>query len=191
MSDEMHGVVFGGPLERLRQAARVDLPRLADEYAQIRNACETSASHDDKLDRPGYFGSPALRNSWTQLRDVVWTATGETSDNLAEPAQGLETALNRFMYEDDIAAAELTRARDLMQHDRAKTNDEWTVGSLVNTLVPVRFSLVDETGRGWRSEELNYWAMVFNEGFAYLPARQAGVSSSSNWRKRAGSRGSW
>ncbi|MEV0901435.1 hypothetical protein [Actinoplanes sp. NPDC049802] len=128
MSDEMRGAVFGGPLERLRQAARIDLPRLADEYAEIRNACETTASYDDKLDRPGYFGAPALKDSWTRLRDVVWSAAGETSENLWELSRGLEAALNRFAHEDETAAREMYDARDRLQGDRSPGNDEWTVG---------------------------------------------------------------
>ncbi|GGN92412.1 hypothetical protein GCM10010112_79560 [Actinoplanes lobatus] len=128
MSEEMHGAVFGGPLERLRQAARIDLPRLVDEYAQIRNACETTSSYDDRLDRPGYFGPPAFQSSWTRLRDIVWTAAGETSDNLWELSQGLEAALNRFLHEDDIAAREMDEIRDRLQGDRSPGNDEWTVG---------------------------------------------------------------
>jgi hypothetical protein len=111
MSDEMQGVVFGGPLERHRQAARVDLPRLADEYAQIRNACEATSGFDDKLDRPDYFGSPGLKGSWVQLRDVVWGAVGETGANLWELSQGLDAALNRFVQEDDTAAAEMYQVR--------------------------------------------------------------------------------
>jgi hypothetical protein len=128
MGDEMQGAVFGGPLERLRQAARIDLPRLVDEYAQIRNACETTSSYDERLDRPGYFGSPALKDSWTRLRDVVWTAAGETSDNLWALSLGLETALNRFVHEDDTAAREMYEIRDRLQGDRSPGNDEWTVG---------------------------------------------------------------
>lgn len=128
MSDEMRGVVFGGPLERLRQAARIDVPRLADEYAKIRNECETTASSDDKLDRPGYFGSPALRGAWTQLRDVVWAATGETSVNLWALAQGLDIALDRFIREDDAAADEMFRARTQLEGDTSRGNDEWTAG---------------------------------------------------------------
>lgn len=124
----MQGVVFGGPLERLRQAARIDLPRLADEYAQIRNACETTTSYDEKLDRPGYFGPPALKGSWTQLRDVVWAAAGETGENLWELSQGLESALNRFAHEDAVAAAEMLDIRDRVQGDSTPANDEWTVG---------------------------------------------------------------
>ncbi|MDI6104926.1 hypothetical protein QLQ12_40705 [Actinoplanes sp. NEAU-A12] len=124
----MQGAVFGGPLERLRQAARIDLPRLADEYAQIRNACETTSSYDDRLGRPGYFGSPALEHTWIQLRDVVWTAAGETSDNLWELSQGLETALNRFVHEGDTAAREMREVRGRLQGDSSPGNDEWTVG---------------------------------------------------------------
>jgi hypothetical protein len=107
----MQGVVFGGPLERLRQAVRVDLPRLADEYAQIRNACEATSGFDDKLDRPDYFGSPGLKGSWVQLRDVVWGAVGETGANLWELSQGLDAALNRFVQEDDTAVAEMYQVR--------------------------------------------------------------------------------
>ncbi|MEV4275050.1 hypothetical protein [Actinoplanes xinjiangensis] len=128
MVDEMQGAVFGGPLERLRQAARVDLPRLADEYAQIRNACESTSGYDDKLDRPAYFGSPALKGAWVQLRDVVWAATGETGENLWELSQGLDAALNRFVHEDTVAGAEMLRVRDRMQGDTSPANDEWTVG---------------------------------------------------------------
>ncbi|SDS37847.1 hypothetical protein [Actinoplanes derwentensis] len=128
MSDEVQGVAFGGPLERLRQAARVDLPRLADEYAQIRNACETTTSYDDRLDRPGYFGSPMLKNSWTQLRDVVWSAAGETSDNLWELSRGLDAALARFVHEDTTAAAEMLKIRNQVEGDRSTGNDEWTAG---------------------------------------------------------------
>jgi hypothetical protein len=128
MSDEMRGAVFGGPLERLRQAARIDGPRLADEYAQIRNECETTSSSDDKLDRPAYFGSPALKGAWTQLRDVIWTATGETSANLWALAQGLDVALDRFIREDDAAADEMFRIRGHLEGDTSRSNDEWTAG---------------------------------------------------------------
>ncbi|WP_436519630.1 hypothetical protein [Actinoplanes sp. HUAS TT8] len=128
MSDEMHGAVFGGPLERLRQAARVDLPRLADEYANIRNECETSSGSDDKLDRPAHFGSPALKDAWTRLRDVVWSAAGETSDNLWDLSRGLNTALDRFVAQDTEAAAALRATRWDLQHDSTSINDEWTAG---------------------------------------------------------------
>jgi hypothetical protein len=128
MVDEMQGAVFGGPLERLRQAARVDLPRLADEYAQIRNACETTSGYDDKLDRPAYFGSPALRGAWAQLRDVVWAATGETGENLWELSQGLEAALNRFVQEDTAAGHEMDVIRGRLQGDTSPANDEWRAG---------------------------------------------------------------
>nr|MDT0656786.1 hypothetical protein [Micromonospora sp. DSM 115978] len=128
MSDEMSGAVFGGPLERLRQAARIDVPRLADEYAQIRNECETTSSSDDRLDRPAYFGYPALKGAWTQLRDVVWTAAGETSTNLWDLAQGLDVALDRFIREDDAAADEMFRVRSQMEGDASSGNDEWTAG---------------------------------------------------------------
>jgi hypothetical protein len=128
MTDEMSGAVFGGPLERLRQAARIDLPRLADEYAQIRNECETTSSSDDRLDRPGYFGSPALKGPWTQLRDVVWTAAGESSVNIWALAQGLDAALDRFIREDDAAADEMFRVRGQLEGDASRGNDEWTAG---------------------------------------------------------------
>ncbi|HWS34087.1 MAG TPA: hypothetical protein VN408_15250 [Actinoplanes sp.] len=128
MTDDVRGVAFGGPLERLRQAARVDLPRLADEYAQIRNACEATTGEDTRLDRPAYFGAPALRDSWTRLRDVVWSAAGETSDNLWELSRGLDAALTRFVQEDAAAADEMFQIRDRMQGDRSTGNDEWTVG---------------------------------------------------------------
>jgi hypothetical protein len=128
MVDEMQGAVFGGPLERLRQAARVDLPRLADEYAQIRNACETTSGYDDKLDRPAYFGSPALRGAWAELRDVVWAATGETGENLWELSQGLEAALNRFVQEDTAAGDEMRVLQGRLQGDTTRANDEWTAG---------------------------------------------------------------
>ncbi|GAA2700036.1 hypothetical protein [Actinoplanes palleronii] len=128
MSDEMHGAVFGGPLERLREGARVDLPRLADEYAKIRNDCETSSGSDDKLDRPAYFRSPALKGAWTQLRDVVWTAAGETSENVWALSQGLETALDTFIAQDTEAGKELAKSRLDRQGDGTTTNDEWTAG---------------------------------------------------------------
>jgi hypothetical protein len=128
MGDEMQGAVFGGPLERLRQAARVDLPRLADEYAQIRNACETTSHYDDKLHRPGYFGAPALKGAWVQLRDVVWAATGATGENLWELSLGLDAALNRFVLEDTTAGEEMLQVRDRLQGDSSPANDEWTVG---------------------------------------------------------------
>lgn len=128
MSDEMSGTVFGGPLERLRQAARIDVPRLADEYAQIRNECEATASYDERLDRPGYFGYPSLRGPWTALRDIVWTAAGETSANLWDLAQGLDHALDRFIREDEAAADEMFRARSRLEGDSSRSNDEWTAG---------------------------------------------------------------
>ncbi|BEL03472.1 hypothetical protein Q0Z83_016630 [Actinoplanes sichuanensis] len=128
MADEMRGVVFGGPLERLRQAARVDLPRLADEYAQIRNACETTKGYDDRMDRPAYFGSPALKGVWVQLRDVLWSAAGETGKNLWELSLGLDAAVNRFAYEDTVAGDEMRRIQGRLQSDRSPANDEWTVG---------------------------------------------------------------
>jgi hypothetical protein len=128
MPDEMSGGVFGGPLERLRQAARIDLPRLADEYAQIRNECEMTSRYDDKLNRPDYFGSPALKSAWTKLRDVVWTAAGETGANLWSLSEGLNAALERFIVEDGAAADEMFRARSRMEGDQSKSNDEWTTG---------------------------------------------------------------
>jgi hypothetical protein len=128
MSNEMQGAVFGGPLERLRQAARIDLPRIADEYAKIRSECETTSHTDVKLDRPAYFGSPALKDGWTTLRDVVWSATGETSENLWDLAQGLESALEKFIGQDQTAADEMYAARGRLQSDTSRTNDEWTAG---------------------------------------------------------------
>jgi hypothetical protein len=128
MSDEMQGAVFGGPLERLREAARIDLPRLADEYAKIRGGCETASHSDDKLSRPAYFGSPALKDAWTQLRDVVWTATGETGENLWALSQGLEAALEHFMNEDHTAADAMQALRGQLQGDKSQSNDEWTAG---------------------------------------------------------------
>ncbi|BCJ40592.1 hypothetical protein GCM10010168_74200 [Actinoplanes ianthinogenes] len=128
MTDEMRGAVLGGPLERLRQAARVDLPRLADEYAGLRNECETSSGSDDRLDRPAHFGAPALKESWTRLRDLVWTAAGETSDNLWDLSRGLDYALDRFVQQDTEAADALRATRWTLEHDRTTTNDEWTAG---------------------------------------------------------------
>jgi hypothetical protein len=130
MSDEMHGAVFGGPLERLRQAARVDVPRLADEYAKIRNECEASSGTDDKLDRPAYFdsGAPAFKNSWVELRDIVWTATGETSENLWDLSRGLDVALDAFIAQDTAAANALKATRWDLEHDGTTINDEWTAG---------------------------------------------------------------
>jgi hypothetical protein len=128
MADELRGEVFGGPLERLRQAARIDVPRLADEYAQIRNGFETAAGSDGKLDRPAYFGGPALKGAWTRLRDDVWSAAGETSENLWALAQGLDAALERFIHEDTVAADEMFRSRAALEGDRSTGNDEWTAG---------------------------------------------------------------
>jgi len=128
MSDEVQGAAFGGPLERLRQAARVDVPRLADEYAKVRDGCETSSGMDNRLDRPGYFGSPGLKSSWVELRDVVWTAAGETSDNLWALSQGLEAALDGFIQTDTAAAAEMNKIRSQLEGDQSKSNDEWKAG---------------------------------------------------------------
>ncbi|GAA1609375.1 hypothetical protein [Actinoplanes couchii] len=58
----------------------------------------------------------------------MWGATGETSDNLWDLAQGLDAALSRFVHEDDVAAAEMFKARDVMQGDRTGVNDEWSAG---------------------------------------------------------------
>ncbi|MEU4161456.1 hypothetical protein [Actinoplanes sp. NPDC026670] len=46
MADEMRGVVFGGPLERLRQAARVDLPRLADDLRADHRRTHAALRHE-------------------------------------------------------------------------------------------------------------------------------------------------
>lgn len=35
MSDELEGERFGGALEELRRAARINLPRLASEYSKV------------------------------------------------------------------------------------------------------------------------------------------------------------
>ncbi len=126
----MHGAVFGGPLERLRQAARVDVPRLADEYAKIRNECETSSGSDHNLDRPAHFdsGTPGFKNSWVALRNVIWTAAGETSENLWDLSRGLDGALDRFAAQDIEAANALKSTRWDLEHDSTTVNDEWTAG---------------------------------------------------------------
>jgi hypothetical protein len=38
--------------------------------------------------------------------------------------------------------------------------------------IHVRYRLVDGSGRGWHSKELNDWQAVVSAGWAYLPARQ-------------------
>ena len=128
MGDEMQGAVFGGPLERLRQCARVDLPRLADEYAKVRDGCQTSAGSDGLLDRPDYFGSPRLKDAFTPLRDVVWTAVGATGRNLWDLSRGLDTALDGFVEHDTAAKNVMNGYKAALDSDTSTGNDEWTGG---------------------------------------------------------------
>ncbi|GAA4905976.1 hypothetical protein LX16_3436 [Stackebrandtia albiflava] len=128
MSDEMQGTVFGGPLERLRQCARIDLPRMADEYAEVRNGCETSKSADSALERDAYFGAKALKDPWVQLRDLIWGAAGETGANLWALSVGLDQAVSDFAEQDTAAGAEMERHRLDLQGDYDPGNDEWRGG---------------------------------------------------------------
>ena len=128
MGSPLQGAGFGGPLERLREGARVDLPRLADEYAKVRDGCEASSESDGKLDRPDYFGSPRLKDSWVPLRDVVWGAVGETGDNVWALAQGLEATVEGYIAADSGAAAEMNKIRGQLQGDHSTGNDEWKAG---------------------------------------------------------------
>ena len=128
MNDEMQGTVFGGPLERLRQCAQIDLPRMADEYAAVRNGCESSKGGDSVFDRDSYFGAKQLKTSWVQLRDLVWGAAGETGANLWALSQGLNGAVNAFATQDTAAGAAMKKISDDLQTDYDPGNDAWKGG---------------------------------------------------------------
>lgn len=128
MNDVMKGQVFGGPLERLRQCAQIDLPKMADEYAEVRNGCESSKSADTALERDSFFGAKDLKEPWTKLRDLIWTASGETGANLWELAQGLDKAVTNFAEDDTAAGNEVEKHRKALSEDYEKGNDEWKGG---------------------------------------------------------------
>ena len=128
MNDELTGKEFGGALERLRQAARIDLPKLADEYSQVRDDIDSGSSVDEKLNHDSYFGPNVLKADWTPLRDLIWTASGQSGDNIWALAGGLDGAVESFAEQDGAAATELDKERKKLENDGDASNNEWQDG---------------------------------------------------------------
>lgn len=128
MNDELTGKEFGGALERLRQAARIDLPKLADEYSQVRDDIDSGSSVDDKLDHDSYFGANELKADWTPLRDLIWTASGQSGDNIWALATGLDGAVTSFADVDTAAGAAMDKERKKLENDGDASNNEWKDG---------------------------------------------------------------
>lgn len=128
MNDKLSGEALGGALERLREAARIDLPKLADEYAKVREYCEATKEVDGKLDRPAYFGGTKVKDAWLPLRDLIWTASGDTGDNLWALSQGLGAAVDDFAEQDAAAGNEMRRLKGELETDKDPANDQWKAG---------------------------------------------------------------
>ncbi|HZE38977.1 MAG TPA: hypothetical protein VE172_09220 [Stackebrandtia sp.] len=126
MTGEMSGVELGGELNKLRTAARVELPRMADEYHQIAadlsGTAGTTAFH-----RPeDYFGPRVVDYSWSRLRDLVWNASDNTAATLVGVGSLLGKALDDFVAHDAEAAQRLDVYRNEAQNDSTTSNDEYT-----------------------------------------------------------------
>lgn len=137
--NELRGKEFGGELEQLRQAARVNLPRLADEYATAMTAVsDTSTASVMAFSRDEYFGGhmgPAY-DSWKQLRQILECALGESGANIASVAQVLDWALDDFIEADGEAADAMRDAQSNFEDENGPEKEEWN-GDYEDPFVPV------------------------------------------------------
>lgn len=120
MVEEVEGREFGGPLENLRQISKVYLPHMAGDYSEVTACMEVTSKADTAFQRSGDFGPMVFESSWTSLRDVLWTASDQTSDNLWLLAEGLKKAADAFYHDDGVAADKV----DVLRGDFESQNGE-------------------------------------------------------------------
>lgn len=125
MNDIPRGEELGGKVENLRRVAAVYLPRMANDYNTLTGHLSSTTGSESAFQRSGEFGPMAVKSAWTSLRDLLWTSSDQTSDNLFGLASGLKGAVEGFVAQDDAAAQKLAEEKQKFENDKGAAGHEW------------------------------------------------------------------
>lgn len=124
MSDELTGKQFGGALEELRRAGRVNLPELADLYstaagklANTHDGLKSALTREENLSSGSseysFKSHGYMYESWVQLRDILESAFCDSSKNFWSIGETIGWAVDAFAEED-------TKAAEYMDKEKAE-----------------------------------------------------------------------
>lgn len=125
MNDDLDGKKFGGALEELRRAARINLPRLADEYHEALKHIQDASKYESRF-TPAHFACDgrSFQSAWEQMYQMVEFGIGTTMNNYWEVADVLDTALESFIEQDSAAAEELEKQK--LETDKMDGGEGWS-----------------------------------------------------------------
>ncbi|ADD41713.1 hypothetical protein Snas_2018 [Stackebrandtia nassauensis DSM 44728] len=112
-------------MENLREVATVYLPRMANDYTGLTSSLRQTTGTDGAFDRSGEFGAQEFKAAWTALRDLIWTSSDQTSDNLYALGVGLKSAVDEFCANDEAAAAAMDAERATFEGKNGPSGLEW------------------------------------------------------------------
>lgn len=113
-------------MEDLRQAATVYLPRMAHDFSTITGKLQSTTGSDSAFQRSGEFGPMEVKGSWTALRDLMWSCSDVTSDNVYKLAEGLKSACEAFARQDADAAATMRAEQEAFENGKGAAGQEWS-----------------------------------------------------------------
>lgn len=126
VEDSVSGKTLGVHLERLRQIARVDIPRAANDYAAVSDAiAETESTASKVFNEEVDFGIGKIESPWIYIRDTLWAGAGDTSAHLWDVGEVLDSAVVEWAEYDDEAGAELEQWRDEIEDSSKEGIHEW------------------------------------------------------------------
>ncbi|TQL77549.1 hypothetical protein FB566_3108 [Stackebrandtia endophytica] len=133
MTKPSSGAEFGGALEELRRAARINLPRMAAQYSDVADHLGFAGTVDDAVTLPGYFQENGPQGkfpaAWNDLQALLHNAVDISASSYEMVAEALDIAIDAFCEQDEDAADRMLDLKKELESTGHGWKQEFNPGS--------------------------------------------------------------